>query len=102
MKGERGDWCRRGRSPDPWNKPIPDSYRLVAVAGKLCEQRAVFESCAQDMERDASRDGSEACPGTEEEGDGDEELDHPEVPRVSNARVRAVAMHLLADIPASS
>jgi hypothetical protein len=46
------------------------------------------------MERDASRDGSEACPGTEEEGDGDEEPDHPEVPpRVSNACVRTFAVH---------
>ncbi len=51
-------------SPDPWHETIPDSYRIVAVAGKLRQESAVFECSTQDMECYASRDGNEAQPGT--------------------------------------
>ena len=84
---EVGDSCGRGRSPNSGHETIPDSCRIVVVAGKLGEERAVFEGGAHDMECDASHDWDEANPGTEEEGDGSEEPNHPDVPRVSNTRV---------------
>ena len=64
---------------------------MVAVAGKLREQRAVFECGAQDMKRDAGRDGSEACPGSGRKGTATK---NPIIPAYPGSRTR---MHLVAD-----
>lgn len=34
--------CDLGRSPNPWHETISDPCRIVAVARKLGEERAVF------------------------------------------------------------
>jgi len=94
--------CDLGRSPNPWHETIPDPCRIVAVARKLGEERAVFEGGAQDVECDGGRDGNQARPGTEEEGDGGEEPDHADIPRVSDVRIRAFGVDLVAAIELDS
>jgi hypothetical protein len=50
------------------------------------------------MECDASRDGKEAQPGTQEAGDSGEEPDHPDIPRVPDVPAWASGVNLVAAI----